>query len=496
MKMRILVLALCVFPLVSGQTLHWIKTYGNSGYDFGEDVKQTLDTGYIATGASSSFPSATADAYLLKVDSTGVFEWSHPYGGSGSDWGEKVVLTLDSGYAIAGYTNSFGAGGFDFYLIRADSLGDPEWTKTYGGTDWDYGRSLVQLDDSGFILVGETYSFGEGNRDAYIIRTDKNGDTLWTRTYGGPEDDYASDIILDGDSIVVVGGTRSFGAGDEDGLILKYHIDGTIGTIRYIGQIEQDYFTSITQEDTFYVLGGARSYHHDSGCDCGKDFWIYKIVNNVDTILADTSWTGTSFGDDIANDVAVGLNNNTFYGGSTTSWGNPDISLGLTDAFLGKHLNNYYSVFDYVKNFGQINSDAVNGIDTCYDRGLVSAGTMKYLSTGGYNMFIARVDEFNSWAPGIDVVTDMTSENITLGHEQLNQQYFAVFPTPAYEWINVMGVQELAFYRITDMNGRLVQDGTIDSNEISVALLDNGVYVLQVLVGKLEYIVRIAVLRG
>ena len=137
MKKLSLILLLLTAYFAEAQNINFIKSYGNNGYDVGKDVKQDLDTGYIATGSSSSFNSADADVYLLKVDSMGNFKWSYNYGGTGSDWGEKVMLTPDSAYAIAGYTNSFGAGGFDFYLIKTDKFGNPEWERTYGGSDWD-----------------------------------------------------------------------------------------------------------------------------------------------------------------------------------------------------------------------------------------------------------------------------------------------------------------------------------------------------------------------
>ncbi|MEZ4924049.1 MAG: hypothetical protein R2780_12830 [Crocinitomicaceae bacterium] len=152
------------------QNINFIKSYGNDGYDYGKDIKQDLDTGYIVTGSSSSFLSGDADAFLLKVDSIGNFKWSYNYGGPGSDWGESLVLTSDSGYAIGGYTNSFGNGGFDFYLIKTDINGTPLFQKTYGGSDWDQAYDVTQLDDSGFVLVGKTYSYGNGLSDIYMIK--------------------------------------------------------------------------------------------------------------------------------------------------------------------------------------------------------------------------------------------------------------------------------------------------------------------------------------
>lgn len=465
------------------QNIHFIKSYGNSGYDFGKDIKQDLDTGYIATGSSSSFTSGTADAFLLKVDSLGNFKWSYNYGGQETDWGESVVVTHDSSYAIGGYTNSFGNGGFDFYAVRADKDGTPIWEKTYGGSDWDRAHSIVQLADSGFVLVGETYSFGNGNSDIYMVRTDKSGDTIWTRTYGGTESDYANAVILDDDSLVVVGGTESFGAGMTDGIILKYHIDGTLGWTKLAGMDKDDYFTSISvHPGGDYAIGGSRDYDHFSNCDCGNDFWVYRIDPTGLTTVLDTSRSGADqTGYDLVQDLVIDNNNNTYIGGSTTSWGTVDIAQGYTDAFIGKFLNNYYSAGSYIGNFGTVNNDIVHALDYTYDDGIVGVGNLNFNSTGGYNMFIVKVDQSNSTG-FITVTTELTNEDITLSLEDFNSEESKLnaYPTLVSNQITVEGLSENFSYSIFSMNGSLITQKTTDHDIILVDELSEGLYILTI----------------
>src|ERR1035437_4546205 len=196
----------------SGDTT-WTKTYGGTGGDWGDRVKQTADGGYIIAGYTTGFGVGSEDVYLIKTNSTGDTLWTKTYGGTtGDDAGYDIQLTSDGGYIIAGVTTSFGAGGNDIYLIKINSLGDTLWTKTYGGTVDDYANSVQQTSDGGYIVAGSTYSFGTGSYDIYLIKTNSLGDTLWTKTYGGTGYDWADHVQQTADKGYIISGvTGSFG---------------------------------------------------------------------------------------------------------------------------------------------------------------------------------------------------------------------------------------------------------------------------------------------
>jgi len=144
------------------------------------------------------------------------------YGGAVDDMAYSVQQTMDGGYLMAGYTDSFGAGRGDVWLIKTDALGDTAWTRTIGGEGLDQGRSAQQTHDGGCIVVGSTSSAGAGGTDAWLIRTDSLGDTLWTETLGGAGEDYAHSVWETRDGGYVLGGyTSSYGAGDDDLWLLK-----------------------------------------------------------------------------------------------------------------------------------------------------------------------------------------------------------------------------------------------------------------------------------
>lgn len=480
-----------ILTTANSQNIHFFKSYGNSGYDYGRDIKQTPDTGYVATGSSSSFVSGNADAFLLKVDSLGNFEWSYNYGGNDSDWGNAVVITHDSSFAIGGYTNSYGAGGFDFFVVRADKNGIPLWQNTYGGTNWDKAEALAQNpNDSGFVIVGETYSFGAGNRDMYIVRTDKNGDTIWTKTYGGIEDDWATGVLIDGDSIVVCGGTESFGSGMSDGIIIKMHLDGTIGWTKVVGKELEDHFTSLVKFSASYYLGGTRDYHNGSWLN---DFWMYRISNNGNLVQVDTTIENGSHEYEIAHDIVVAQLGNIYFAGQTKSFGYSTIDM-FPDAYIGKLLDNYYTVYDYRQNFGEAGTDIAWGIERCYDDGIVAVGDMAYNSTGGNNMFIIKLSKTAVFpADTADYsIFGATNNPITLKIEpsELNN-FITVYPNPASEIINIQCSHPIENISLYNLHGQLISRPEDHSKFIEMGQFEAGVYLLQITVESKIYSYKI-----
>jgi hypothetical protein len=126
-------------------------------------------------GATSSFGAGSTDIFLIKTDAKGNIIWAKTYGGTSSDYANSVQQTSDGGYIVAGGTWSFGAGYRDIFLIKTDANGNIQWAKTYGGTSSDYANSVQQTSDGGYIVAGWTYSFGAGNYDIFLIKTDTNG---------------------------------------------------------------------------------------------------------------------------------------------------------------------------------------------------------------------------------------------------------------------------------------------------------------------------------
>ena len=303
-------------PSVPSPEIIWTKTYGGTGDDAGKSVQQTFDGGYIITGRTESFGNGSVDVYLIKINSYGNASWTRRYGGSSMDEGCSVEQTSDSGYIITGSTYSYGAGHKDVYLIKTDVNGIPSWTKTYGGSSDDVGFSVQQTSDGGYIIAGYTESFGAGTTDVFLIKTDSDGNTIWTRTYGGENWDCGLSVQQTSDGeYIITGCTYSFGSGNNDVYLMRIDANGdTLWTKTYGGDLcEEGYSVRETHDGGYIITGYSESFGPGL-----VDVYIIKTDENGDSI-----WTKTCGGADPDIGYSVQLTSDGGYivAGKTLSFG-------------------------------------------------------------------------------------------------------------------------------------------------------------------------------
>jgi len=354
-------------------SIDWQKNYGGTGDDALFSIQKPADGGYIAVGGTSSSGEGGLDVYVIRIDSDGNKLWQKTYGGAKDDWGVFIRCTSDNGSIIVGYTESFGAGASDVFLLKIDAEGNKQWQKTFGGTKDDLGWSVELASDGGYVLVGETYSYGEGGMDVYLIKTDSNGNKLWERTYGGAEDDSGKSITkTSGDGYVIVGWTMSFGEGSNDVFLIRIDSEGNELWHRTYGGYDGDLGASIKKtSDGGYIIAGT-TYSFGAG---EIDAFLVKVDGE-----GNKQWQKT-FGD---------KGDDGFEDAQQTSDGGY-ILAGLTDWFGGEESSDIYLVktdsdgnAQWVKRYGGEKEDnGRGGVLQTSDGGYLVAGYTYSLGEGG-----------------------------------------------------------------------------------------------------------------
>ncbi len=227
---------------------NWVRIYGDIGADYSNSIQQTTDGGYIVAGNTDSFGAGSQDAWVSKLDGEGNVIWQKTYGGAAWDSAGSIQQTADGGYIVAGNTGSFSPAFQDAWVSKSYENGNVIWQKTYGGTAGDYAHFVQQTTDGGYIVAGDTRSFGAGAGDAWVLKLDENGNTIWQKTYGGIGNDDLSAIQQTGDGgYIVVGNTRSFGVSNGDAWVFKLDENGNVIWQKTYGGTAGDYADFVQQ---------------------------------------------------------------------------------------------------------------------------------------------------------------------------------------------------------------------------------------------------------
>jgi hypothetical protein len=270
----------------------WQKTFGGESADIGQSVKQTSDGGFIITG-SLSWDSLL---YLIKTDRKGNKLWDKTFGGDGDQQGTSVEQTADGGYIITGYTSSFGAGKSDVWLIRTDEKGNKIWDRTFGGTGNEYGSSVQQTKDGNYIITGFTDSFGAGENDVWLIKVDSNGEKIWDKTIGGENEDRGYCVQQTADDGFIITGLTYLKI-SPDLWLIKTDSNGIYEWDESFGGNAAEFGNSVQQtRDGGYIIAGiAESFSEDA-----SDAWLIKTDCKGKKIWDETyGKLGFDFGDSV-----------------------------------------------------------------------------------------------------------------------------------------------------------------------------------------------------
>jgi len=348
----------------------WNHTFGGVSYDEGFSVQQTSDGGYIITGATLSFGAGNWDVWLIKTDSTGSEQWNRTFGGSHYDRGSSVQQTNDGGYIIGGASYSYGSGDFDVWLIKTDSVGNEEWNYTFGGSSVDWGYSVQQTNDSGYIISGYTDSYGAGDSDVWLIKTDSNGNEVWNSTFGGINYDRGFSVQQTSDGgYIITGYTVSYDADDTgcDIWLIKTDVNGieewnqTFGGTGISNKFDMGYSVQQTSDGGYIITGDAEIYFVAK-----SDIWLIKTDSSGNEV-----WNCIFGGS--ASDRGRSVQQTSDGGYIITGWAT-SYSVTDPDIWVIKTNSSGKEDWNYTYGFGENSGDWGYSVQQTNDGGYIIAG--------------------------------------------------------------------------------------------------------------------------
>ncbi len=259
----------------------WDKTYGGSGDDEARSIIETSD-GYIVAGYTESQGAGDWDVWIIKLDRDGNIVWDKTYGGGYDDWANSIIETSDGYYVVAGATYSVNYSiknlYADFWIIKLDNKGNIIWNKTFGKKYWDEANSIIETSDGYYVVAGATFSDDNG-WDFWVIKLDKNGSVIWSRTFGDQWNQEAYSIIETSDGYVVAGYT-TVETGIEKFWVIKLDKNGNLVWDKIYDEGEGRAYSIIETIDGYVVAGWTWKN------DFGFGFRIIKI-DKIGSIIWD-----------------------------------------------------------------------------------------------------------------------------------------------------------------------------------------------------------------
>jgi hypothetical protein len=373
----------------SAAIIRFEKSYGGSNADQGYQARQTRDGGYIAVGETNSFGMGLTDVYLVKTDSLGATEWTATYGGDSWDHGTSVRQTQDGGYALTGYTWSPGLAEYDIYLVKTDTDGNMEWSRTFGGNGCDYGWSVLQASDGGYIIVGSTASLGLYADDVYMVRTDPLGNLVWSETYGGTDQDVGRCVKqTDDGGYIIAGRTELFASYPDFYLIKTDSLGSPMWSSAYGGEFSDEAHSVDVTEDGGYVIAGWTVSSSSWG---DADFFVIKTDS-----LGNTIWTRTRGGQSHECLYSVDATRD----GGCVVVGTILFSSTSDNIYLAKMTSSGDIVWE--SHLGGLESESGYSIGQTTDGGFIISGGTNSFGSGSSDLLLIKTDELGV-APEYDV---------------------------------------------------------------------------------------------
>jgi len=458
-------LLLLISLLSFGQETALIRTFGGPYQDYGSEIIQTSDGGYAIIGTTGSYYQGNSNMYLIKLDANLEKEWTQVYGGNNIEWGKSLVET-DSGYLLLGFTNSFGAGGYDAFLVKCDFTGEMIGYQTYGGEDWDFAHQIVAFNDT-YMIVGETWSNSNGGSDAFVVQIDAEGNQLWSGNFGGTENDYAASAFVANNAVHVVGTTHSF---SEKSKVYMLEIDVNMQVTEHVFGNENLWY-----EGTTGIVHGNGNYYISGSIEAGNfsDYLMLRLNSAYELVEVDEAPLGGALTEnafdiiEITNQQMVLVGRSDSYTGSTGA-----MFMRLTEG--GSWMAS--------PTFGDSETDIARCVILNSENELVIVGETDSYGAGNFDVYLVKLPNdqvVQNYLLNVEECFDPLLTDIETISQVTTSQ---IYPNPAIESVMIKTEHNQFQLRIINSSGQIIANSEHNNNELSfsTAALAPGVYLLQI----------------
>lgn len=455
-----------------------------SGYSYDEGIAafRLPNKEIRLVGNTGSFGNGSTDVWLIALDSNGEFLWHKFYSGPNVEKVTSAIITPQGDIFMVGTTTQNTANSYQLYFLGLDQYGQVIVSKNYGGQNWDFGYGICQINDTSFALVGETYSQGAGASDLYLIKVNRQGDTAWTKTFGGIKEDRGNSVKLMPDSgLIIVGATKSFGNGSLDSYMLRLDANGDTLWTKVVPNISDAEFLSVAIDpDTSIVCSG---YKSDS-LNTYRDIDIQKFYQN-----ADFHWSAhlLAEGEDCyATSIFRETNGDYTYTGITTRFSSTQYS----NARITKIISSGW--YKASRKIGHKNEDVGNmvSVDNFNGKHYLFIGTTKNFGVDRSGILFIRLDSTFQYD------TTRLVETPTGIYASHKPETLKVYPNPVSDLLSI----ELPYHiskakiMIFDITGKLVFSKNmatgIETYNLSVDGFVDGIYQLIIYDGQKQFQAR------
>jgi hypothetical protein len=419
------------------------KAYGYSGEESGRSVLPTIDSGYIICGYTDYFQFKYEDVYLIKTDESGNIDWTKNYGNSTLEQGWEIRETTDGGYIIAAERYSPMYNTIKAYLLKTNLNGDTLWTKLFTGLGTASARCAIETNDGNYIFCGVTSS--SNDRSAYMVKTDVSGEMIWEKAYAGPKDEWSYDMIQNTDGGYILCGGTEIDPGFDDFLIIRTDAFGDTVWTRHFGGAGYDAAYSIIQnedEGNYYVGGLSWNTINQTNFD----ILILKLNSNGDTIWTKRFGGGSS---DKIGSMDFTEDGGIIVCGSTTSFGE-----GGYDLYLFKIDTS--GTLLWSQTYGGANIDVGISVHPSFDQGYILCGYTSSFGAGNSDIYLVKTDS--------DGLITGVEENFNFT-PTLN----LVYPNPNHGIFNIELPEGKNELRVYNQQGQLVYKKDIYSDHTNTS---------------------------